>query len=261
MSKPLEIIVPKWQAGLREMARYKTDTAKLLRQQAKLAVLDMVKFTPPFSDATLNEKGHAGARRVGLEAVARDVQRVFKPLDTIRALDDPPRGIAKAIKKKDWKAVEPFVQNVLENKAARIFQEADPAMHQRFRNRRGGITAKKLSFFVANTGSIKRLIKKKQDHVGKAKDGWSKAASALGLNLPNWITKHGSPGSVKDKSDAKLFQHIDVANLVPYIQAAGADLRIVSRALQNRARNMAKELEHLIAARARRAERAAARKV
>jgi hypothetical protein len=255
MSATLTVVVDDHKSALKEMAKFKKDFGRLLRQQGKLAIRDMAKFTPPFSETT-SQESFAAQRKVGQSAVKRDIERVFQRASKIGMLQNPKGALAKAIQSHNWQEVEQFMQRAgFPN--ARVFQSVDPALHARARNRRGRVDRKPASNFIFDERSLDRYIRLKQSHVGKAKSGWTIASNVLNVGLPNWITKQAGPGECLDASEAPIWQRITFGNLVSWIQEQGAELQIVSRALANRARAMRREAEEILKARAAKASKLA----
>lgn len=256
MSATLTVVVDDHKSALLEMSKFKKDFGKLLRQQGKLAIRDMAKFTPPFSETT-SQESFASQRKVGQAAVKRDIERVFTPFSKIRMLQNPKGALAKAIQSHNWQEVEQIMQRSgFPN--ARVFQTVEPSIHDRARNRRGQVSkSKPLPNFVFNERALDRYIRLKQSHVGKAKSGWTTASNVLNVGLPNWITKQNGPGECLDASEAPIWQRITFGNFVSWIQESGSQLQIVSRALANRARAMRREAEEILKARAAKASKVA----
>lgn len=261
----------------------KKDTGVTLKRIAKNLVQDCVKFTPPFSEAT-SQESFAVQRKVGIEAVTSDVTGMFRPagefdfdnnrrtlLDYIETgstffglpeNDGLKRRALNYIQAGNWDAIQRIFENT-HQRLSKFIASATSEIHKSARDRRGRVrrSAKTRPYYVQDARSIKRLLRTTIANVGIAKSGWNKAARRLGLTLPNWIAKHRGRGLYKD-TVGHLFTwpSITVGNLVEYIQATGASLRIMQRAVDNRVRNMKKELEITLQKVADRANKKAAAK-
>lgn len=254
------------------------DTATVLRRIAKNFVKDCVKFTPPFGEGT-SQESFAAQRRIGVEAVRSDIEGMFRPFgqfdfdanrSTVLAFVEEKStffnrpenaGLRQrtldAIKGNRWDDVRKIFQDT-SMPIVRFRRTATEALHDNARNRYGRVVGsyKSHPYFVAESDSIKRVLKENVNKVGMAKGGWAKAAAALGLSLPRWITRHGSPGVFEEtKGGFWRWPSIVVGNAVPFIQDTGKELRIIKRAMDNRIYAMRKELEIVLEKRAKKANR------
>lgn len=225
---------------------------EVVRSEGKLLLQDVVRMTPPFSKGPSTESFNV-QRKTGEAAVARDIRRVMLAVDDIKMLSlirkkEIKDRLDKLIKKRDTQGVREILRK-LGIPVASVIVEADPVIHERQRDRRGRIQrASGRAINVVLRGlTLKRYIREKQSHVGKAKAGWAEAAKGFGVKLPNWITRHKSPGQFKDNTHDPKMPSVTIGNLVDYIQGAGADLRIMERALGNRVRNMKVKIERILA--------------
>lgn len=218
------------------------EAGEVVRQEGKLFVQDAMRMTPPFSTGPSTESLNL-QRKTGENAVERDIRKVFQKIDPGKVRDRRIRkDLERAIRKRDFAGIKIILQ-YLKLPVADVLREADPAIHDAKRDRRGRVQRNKNKVWILNEPSLNRLIRGKKSHVGKAKAGWADAARGLGLNLPGWITRHSSPGEFKDKTKDPVRPSIVVGNAVEYIQAKGAQLNIINRALANRIRNMKAKLE------------------
>lgn len=220
------------------------EAGQVIREEGKLFVQDVAHMTPPFGSAPSTES-YAKQRKVGEAAVERDIKRVFHVIDLTKIRNEKLReSLEKLIKKRDLLAVE-LLLRAARIPARAVIKEADPSLHEVWRDRRGRVQSSKF-IWVLEGASVGRYIRSKKAHVGLAKSGWAAAAAALGVKLPGWITRHGSgQGSFVDKTNDPVAPKIVVRNGVPAAQATGAELRIVERALKNRVRNMKAKLERV----------------
>lgn len=222
------------------------DAGEVVKSEGRLLVQDAMRMTPPFANAPSTESLNA-QRKTGEKAVERDINKVFAKLKSLKVRDKRIRkDLARAIRKRDFARVK-IILKYMKLPVEDAMREADPAVHEHKRDRRGRVQRNKNKVWILNEPSLNRIIREKKKHVGKAKAGWAAAARGLGVKLPNWITRHSSPGAFKDNTKDPKQPSITIGNLVGYIQAAGSDLRIMQRAIQNRTRNLKAKLEKIIA--------------
>jgi hypothetical protein len=217
----------------------------VVRQEAKLFIEDCIALTPPFGQAPSTENSKA-QEKIGKDAVARDIGKVFQPLAKLRvAQGGTPlsRRFQKLIRSRNIPGITAILKNLgFDN--FRVIERVDPAIHRADRIGNGHVRRNPVLNYVVNAPSVAQYVRTEQAKVGFAKAGWQAAAAALKAKVPAWIKKHaGAAGSVIDNTRDKLNPHIIVANEVPYIQKAGQDLRIVQRALDSRRVNLQAKIE------------------
>lgn len=240
---------------LRDMQR--KSATQVLKDQARLFVRDCARMTPPFGDSPINESWSA-QRKLGEAATAADVQAVFQPIDPegmAKFISGTPKRKAAFIKRisnyarrGDIEAIRKIVIDI-GYPCQGVLKEVSPRAHERERGKRGRVMTKKLRpWLILSKNSLKRYIKEKIGHVGKAKAGWAKAAAQVGLNLPNWITRHAgtSRGLCEDQTEHPTMPSITIGNLVAWAQEFEGLFGVVRPALRQRERAMKKQLEILM---------------
>jgi hypothetical protein len=196
------------------------DSVKVLKDQGRLFVRDLIKVTPPFGDATFSESYNT-QRKAGESAVERDIRKVFVPLRQFAenvSKTNPELGVTLTMKggitgsnianrklkrssnRIDMQALEAIFRNM--GMEGRVMLNVDPAIHEKARGRRGRVR-RATPVVVVNEKSIDKYIKEKQGHIGKAKAGFMKAAIGLAVKgIPNWIRRHMTPGVFRDQTGA-----------------------------------------------------------
>ncbi len=252
----------------------KQDASKVMVRIAKNFVQDCVKFTPPFSETT-SQESFAAQKKVGEGATGSDINAAFKPAREFE-FGSARASIQKFVERDstffnlpqneglrrrtlgyiatgDWDKLRTVFKDT-HQRMDQWVENADKKLHSQVRGSGGRVkrSAKTHPYWVFNEKSIAQLLRDKLANVGIAKSGWKKAAVALGLKLPRWITRHNGAGEYSAVLGTN-WPKVTVGNLVPYIQAAGAELRIIQRAIANRVRNMQREYEYVIGARLKRA--------
>lgn len=232
----------------------------VIRQQAKLLVKDLIRATPPFGRNTFSESFNA-QRRAGMDAVERDIRKVFVPLRVFVERTNSPKLAAalssagglvavnrvsrkQGVKRSgvDMQALEAIFRNI--GMDGVIIREVKPELHEEARNSKGRVGKRPRSYIVVDERSINRYIKLKQSHIGKAKAGWMKAAIGLAVaGIPGWIREHLTAGVFVDKSKGIIDQTITIGNLVSYSSDfSEAPFRA---AIENRIRSMRLMLERI----------------
>ena len=212
------------------------DIAKALRAEMPLVGRTLQILTPPFYSKRLVRDGEKQPTPLapGKNAVARDVKRAVKPL---RVSDWHSEAIRKIIRRRDKAAM----QKVLDKSTSAAVRGAKvvnftPDLHERMRNRRGGVSAKRTTMFTFDAEAVGAYIKRKQRNVGMARDGWSKALTSYGKRPVSWVARHGGRDSfIDDKAEDKLSASILISNRSPWAKQGDTD-RIRNRALSTRAR-------------------------
>lgn len=247
------------------MAISKKEPQKVLRGEAKLAVRDAVRYTPPFGKSPIHESFKAqqeagkaaikreliggrassatGARRyAGIFLVAKDYMLGNKPSQRTVRLYTTKDGKVYGVEK------ELFQPNASTSDMS--------AHHKKFRGADGHVTQagartrdvgrwRFVDKMVVSAAAMNRYLRFVWNKVGIAKSGWKMSAQGLGLNLPNWITKHSSNGVFMDTGN-KSEQSVTIGNLVSFIQKAGGELRIMQRVLNNRVYSLRTRLEQAL---------------
>lgn len=148
---------------------------------------------------------------------------------------------------KDYKFNPKGGQTTIRNDLAKIFRASargigDPeAIHQKFRSSKGRVRGK-----VEKKIPVKGLAayrKKLFARVGILASGWNAAAQKLGLSLPAWITRHGSRRGRCKVFVSRTRVTITVVNAVRFIGDVKGIHRRVQHALNNRARQMDKQMD------------------
>jgi hypothetical protein len=238
------LLIAEFSADIERLVRETGRTAlDVVLQEGKLLEQDLVKLTPPFGSAPSTESFNA-QRKVGENAVERDVKRVFHivDLDSIRS-DRLRDRLRELVRKQDLAGIKAALKDA-KIKVNDVVREASADIHEKFRDSRGRVQRPKW-IWVASDRSLKRYLKAAKAMVGKAKAGWAAGAQALGVRLPNWITRHGSGGGSVQIDRNPQSPQITIRNAVPYIQTAGGDLKVVETAIRNRMRNIRVKLERL----------------
>jgi hypothetical protein len=240
-------------AANRFIAATGKSAAQVLHDQARLFVRDCAKMTPPFGGAPISESWNQ-QRKIGEDATARDINRLFRPVDPERLArrigGEPARRqqfmarVKSYARRGNMAAIAKIVHDI-GYACEGVLLQAEPAVHVRARIVRGRVYSKTRGYLVLRPNSIKQYVRKMVADVGKAKAGWVKAAAALGLNLPHWITRHAatSSGLFVDETANQQRPRVTIGNLVDFAQAFEGRFGIIRAALQNRIRSMRKQTE------------------
>lgn len=185
----------------------------VLRDQARLFVRDAASVTPP----NVNGKFRKG---LGVSAVKRDIAKIMRPVTL--AKNDPVQVHRKFRTKRGRIKID------LRNNATTS------------RKRKAG---KKLDGrFAVSKPRLDDFRKKRVDRVGMLASGWVAAAKKLGTRLPEWITRHGRRFGGVRVFLSRTGISVKVWNSIPYIGGIEGMERRVQWALNNRARQINKQL-------------------
>lgn len=225
----------------------------VLDEQGRLFTRDVVKATAPFSPGQGWTESLAAQHQVGRKATERQIRGLFRPLSSLSVFTSQSRTgrrLRSLASTGNFDEAGELLK-AIGLRTQGVVPAATRELHEANRNSRGRVT-KKANYFVRDGRSIESLVRRKMSYVGRAKAGWVKAASALGLPLPGWITKWASSG-IFYRSGPPESPAITIGNAVPYIQQSGEEDRIIDWALNNRRRNLPKQIEHTMNALIRRA--------
>lgn len=153
---------------------------------------------------------------------------------------------------KDWKYSPKGGQKTIRNDLAKIFRPSPKGIgspsgvHKDHRGRDGRVRSRLKTATADNRIKVANLagyLKTVLAKVGILASGWNAAAKGLGLTLPAWINRHGTKyGSVKFLNSATSGK-IVITNGVRFSgDVKGLDRR-VQWALDNRARQMDKQMD------------------
>jgi hypothetical protein len=210
--------------------------SSVVKEQAILLAQRLAKLTYPASASQ------------GKTRVAIDIGRVYVRNQwfeetfqfTKKSLQE---RISNLVRQKDEGALRAIFQNTSRLQLVRL-EPFDASLHARMRKDGRVKVPEPRSFPVAQESQVKSLIREKQKNVGMAKSGWAQCASGLGKSIPAWLTKTGT-GRVTDNTADKN-PTVTLKNVVPYFGRLDQKASIVARAMEGRARAMAKSAEKAI---------------
>jgi hypothetical protein len=235
-------------------ADMKVEIGEAIRRQMRLLVTDLLKLTPPFGSRGARNESFGFQRKIGEQAVTRDIRRVFVSIEEIAARNTKlGAGIQSALEKNNMAVlgkgnslpellVKAKVADTPDHALARIIELPSDAQHNQFRDSRGRVKKRiPFPFLVKRTAALKQYIKFDLHLVGELKGGWGVAAKRFGASAPVWISRHFS-GEVVDQTNATDNPFAIARNTVSYIGANNADIRITTNALQDRAVSMERQI-------------------
>lgn len=239
----------------------KKSAAVLLRQQAKLFVRDVVSITPPAHTTKASEIiSGASALKVGKNKLVGDIMRIVQPMSQAQLDNTNDESYASFNHEGAGRIGE------ILHKRLRSIAEIEK-WHQSRRNKRGVVPKinkrattglrkrdmRGLDVGYTTPGLLTAYVKAQVAKIGILASGWNAAANRLGLSLPAWITRHGSSRGDCEIITTSRSLKIIVTNAVRFVgDVKGVDRR-VQWALNNRARQMDKQMDNFAIKKATRA--------
>jgi hypothetical protein len=177
----------------------------------------------------------------GRAAVARDLTRIYRPLDARTFESKSLQKIVRTDNRASWDAASKHFPGPLRNTTAIGFSES---WHSRWRTRRGRTgSPRKDNVGVVTLGAeakqAREYLKRIQQRVGWAKAGWNMGILAFGGTVKNaWVSRHGvARGRVVDgRLDRNPF--VQVVNDTGWAKTSNEGDRILRNAVAARARDM-----------------------
>jgi hypothetical protein len=219
-------------AVVQYIQRLRKDPAKAIRFQMGKLVGRVAKLTPPRSLAQ------------GRRAVKRDVLNAVSPVDNLLkagGVYDKP-SVRKMIRRRNHDEINTFLVRI---KSRYVINRFDPTLHERMRDRRGRVQSNK-HVLTSDVQQLRDYITKKQGHVGMARGGWVSALKQLRQAVPAWAARWAIAGNFVDRLNNPVFAYVKSENNSPWA-SRGDDERIVSTAMESRARDVLNSIEHAIA--------------
>lgn len=223
------------------------DLATLLHQQTRRVTERCIDLTPPFSGKRLTRMlggdfGRTTAKKIGENRVARDIERVFVPVDKLRVWKTYV-GFLEAVERQDTEALQAMLAPKFHFESVAV--HPDPAFHQRQRNHRGVVRRRPRQQLVLNRSALQQYIARRQKEVGYAKAGWSAAANRFGVKLPAWIARHKAPGFAEDLTAQEPIR-TRIGNEVAYIQGKGRELKIMELAITGQEKALLSNMRRIL---------------
>lgn len=258
---------------LNALAMHVGDAGKVLKQEAKMLMREIIARTPPqggTSRVSRYETIDVNARRQGELAIAKDLKSVFEVMSdanyakwlNIARLKRLQRSKSGARFKFNYimpsgttDRTKAIVDVELYGETLEQMREHHQSLRspstgrtlQKFRNRRDPLGRnKRIEIMYVSQSMYDKYRAQVWKYVGKQKGGWGVGAQLLGIRLPGWIMRHanGVNGYVLSNLDDKTSPSITIGNKTPGVIRNCE--RIVNYALQNRARFMERNLARLI---------------
>lgn len=202
----------------------------LLREEMRLLLRDILRFTAPNS------------LKQGRNAVRGDMSRLAAPLDPAKI--KIPR-LAELVRERNVDGILKFTKNLKGQWGGRRLLDANTLgpEHLRARNRYGrvGRSNRNMAFLT----DWRRYTTNIQSRVGWTKCGWFRAAQAVGLRLPAWITRHQA--YAPSGYQAPTHHHPVIVAVNRSIKIPNYQARYVEPAVRARANSLASELKRIFA--------------
>lgn len=214
--------------ALRRLGELQGKTQReVVLDQGALWCRDAIKLLPPFGKTPLKESA-GSQKKVGETAVGRDVDRIFRGMDSVFAIVRKPE-IAKVFKRiattKNALKAEAILRDVGFKKVAGVVERPDKDKHNNSRNAQGRARKGNPQWFAFKSQTVERFKKAKRKTVGIAKAGFLFALYSIDslrgastFKPPAWVARHrGMPGSFLGRGSDNIFE-IKCSNDIPFAQ-------------------------------------------
>ena len=236
----------------------KADSVELLKEEMRLLIRDIVKFTPPL-------KGHAQGRNAIKGDLFGGKRKSGGRYSSIGLFQRIGSSTLQPPKKGGTTGLTGRVNLGWENaKSVRIYRkfwqpnastDQMRAFHKRYQNPKTGRTGYvsqsvigrwkvQDQMWVSNSAAAK-YFKMLADRVGLAKAGWAVGARGVGLKLQQWVTKH--TGTSLGGYKAPTPNSLEIVSTNRSTKIPNYEQRHVAKAIQSRVRSLASELNRLLA--------------
>lgn len=260
MSASVEIDDVSMRDALNRLASLGLDTGRVLRVEGRRLINDIVSLTPPTGGQSRVSQFvtiDVNSRKQGELAVAKDLANIFEVLS----------DSTYAYVRRTNKAQFPRAISVWQNGSNKRVIDIDHlgtsidemrAFHRRMRSRATGRTPilrrhredglgrwKAYERMVVSKSMLEAYKREVKRDVGKMKGGWAAAASALGVSLPRWISRHASGDCVANlgRGDSPFIAAVNRTSGV-----ASKTVSVVQWAMRRRANairiNVARMIKH-----------------
>lgn len=218
------------------------DADKLLREEMRLLLRDIVNLTPP-TKSPKSDQVKRSAKQRGDNAVEADLSRVATPLDW-RNIENP--RLAEAVYRRNQTVMLAIMKNMKQYRNASILANGDAirSSHLQNRNRYGRVRRKVLNQ-VAFLTDWQRYTRTVKSRVGFARAGWLRAAEAVGLPMPNWVRRHA--GYARGGFQAPTPGKLEIVATNGSVKIPNYQQNIVNAAMQARRASIESELKRLMA--------------
>ena len=235
----------------------------VLSQAARVVVRNAITLTPPFDPKRGDRRAAAGLdpnkavswgeqKAVGNRAVEKDLKKLFKAWEKAGVFrseggTEKGRRLSRAIAAALRAGKVTLANQLLERGRwkEKVVGWVTRPLHDGARNKRGRVLARSAAnpaYIVANAGSVNDFTKKKLKFIGYAKSGWARAFIALGGKLPAWLRQEHGHG-VFQRSGGNDKPSVTVGNSLGWLQATGAELRIMEMATAGMHRSFPQYIE------------------
>jgi hypothetical protein len=228
------------QRAVRELG---ANAEMLIKEEARFAIRDFVKVTPPFAAGAYNKSmGSAADREAGEGAVKRDIRQIAVPIT--------PKFLGWVTERFGSHNVSvSLIRKGTKDKYQVAFTRVAPtigelaSIHQSKRNRYGRVAknARPESKAAAPTPVLLAYAKQMIARIGAEKNVFGTAAARLGLRLPSWVSRRGmkGAGSYREGMGPSFFIEISGRSQRPQ---APSDLAYV---VKKRGEILAKEVQRM----------------
>jgi hypothetical protein len=253
-SESITVKTQPWKDGVqRLLATTKREAPAVLKSELKGVLQIVVDITPPGSQGV---RGIA-ARQQGEAAVEKGIRGIYgtpnEAMELMKGGSSPDDGMAKGFWRHQKRGETEDAAILFRAVTGRGFAPFDGGkLHQQQRAGRARPRNRGVMYYVSDPKELDAYVKLIKSRVFWDAAGWKKAAAAVGLNLPQMISKHDAPGSFDLQITDAIIKAI-ATNAVKYASNAADMDRRIQWALDTRRAIMDRRWNEYMATLARRA--------
>lgn len=219
-------------------ALQRRDLGEVVRDETRLAILEVVRRTPP-----LRGRLQPGGRKDGERALANSIRRVFPDLRQLTLYTESD-SFHRAVNSGDVATLGNMLKNSKRFHSAAAVPDRN--LHQSQRTRYGSVRESAQWQAIGTLSSVDRYIDVARRMVGYARSGWRKGAEKFGAKLEPWVSRHNGQGLANDFTRDTETAMAEVGNGVRYAQKWARRLRIVEFALSLRQKTLEAKIRRLV---------------
>lgn len=241
----------KWHDTVSELRAWKKmDVPAFVQYRARIAVKDLMKWTPPRGKNPGRESYTVQLER-GKATIRRDWNRSFRALDQLAAYQTPTGRLSKdfivAVDNGDVPRITALLKVLGFPYVRGVLSVPSRSIHEAARTKAGTVPVN-LGWWVFRQADIDAAAVGSFKDIGKAKSGWGFSAAKLNLpakHWPAWVRRHGNNGYMQDNLSDRNNPRLYLINDRPEVKDTDG-AKMVADALRIGESKLQKELNEIL---------------